>query len=126
MYILKGLTEEQKIALAARLASLTDCKEDRLFDGVFVAPALVGPLTNELVREGFIRREGGRIYPGPEIPRSPEAQAVLNRRDRILRADPLTKKLMGDPMTPERRRELLAASEQERAQLRAEDAPKKA
>ena len=120
MYILKNLTEEQKLALAARLASLTDCAEAHLFDGIFVSAALVGPLTNELVREGFIRREGGRVHPGPEVARSPEAQAVLDRRDAILRGLPLTQKLMA----PGRRRELLAASEGGRAQLRAEDAKK--
>ncbi len=124
MYILKNLTEEQKLALAHRLSALTDCKEDRLLDGIFVAPALVGPLMGELQRNGFIRREGGRVFPGPEVARSPEAQAVLDRRDRLLRAEPLAKKLLGATMTPERRRELLAASEQGRAQLRAEDAKK--
>lgn len=122
MYILKNLTEEQKLALAHRLSALTDCPEGRLFDGVFVAPALVGPLMSELQRAGFVRREGGRIYPGPEVARSPEAQAVLDRRDRLLRSEPLTKKLLGATMTPERRTELMEASPLGRAQLRGEDA----
>lgn len=94
MYILKNLTEGQKLALAHRLASLTDCPEDRLFDGIYVSAALVGPLTNELIREGFIRREGGRVYPGPEVPRSPEAQAVQARRDQLMRASPLGRALL--------------------------------
>jgi len=140
MTILGSLTTEQRLALADRLVSLQGCKEDTLFTPeMFIATAQVRPLLEELEKAGFIHwdRVGHRIHPGQEIAKPPEVASYEARRDAMLRASPVGKKLLGldqgtspdaraGGMAPERRAALLSGSELGRGLLRNDDAKKAA
>ncbi len=130
---LDTLTQEEKMALAHRLTGHLGCAIDKLFDTTLIPASLHQELLSELQAEGFVRVEAGRVYPGPEIPKSPEEQAVLNRRDALLKASPLGRKILGldkatapdrqaGGMSAERRAQLLGASGLGRGMLRNDDA----
>ncbi len=135
MKILATLTEAQRLALAERLVGLTDCKEDSLFTPAMHIPtAQVRPLLDELEKAGFIHwdRVGHRIHPGPEIEKPPEVQSFEARRDALLKASPVGRKILGvdqgaspdarGGLSPERRAQLLGASGLGRGMLRNDDA----
>ena len=125
------------MSLADRLVSLQGCKEDTLFTPeMFIPTVQVRPLLEELQRAGFIHwdKVGHRIHPGREIPKPPEVQAWEARRDALLRASPVGKKLLGldkgpspdarGGLSPERRAALLSGSELGRGMLRNDDVAK--
>jgi len=136
MKILGTLTTEQRLALAERLVSLTDCKEDTLFTPAMHIPtAQVRPLLDELETAGYIHwdRVGHRIHPGPEIAPPPEVQSFEARRDALLKASPVGRKLLGldqgtapdsraGGMSASRRAALLSGSALGRGMLRGEEA----
>ncbi len=138
--ILGSLTVAQRLTLADRLVSLQGCKEDTLFTPeMFIPTAQVRPLLGELERAGFIfwDKVGHRIHPGREIPKPPEVQGWEARRDALLRASPVGKKLLGldqgpspdaraGGMSPERREALLGASGLGRGMLKGDGEKKSA
>ncbi len=128
---LNKLTETEKLQLANRLTGHLGFGIDRMFDTTLIPASLHQGLLRELQAEGFIRVEAGRVYAGPEIPKSPEEQAVLNRRDALLRASPVGRRILGldtgtspdaraGGMSAERRAQLLGASGLGRGMLRTE------
>jgi len=127
---LNKLTETEKLALADRLTGHLGFGIDRMFDTTLIPAAYHQGLLTELEGEGFIRVEAGRVYAGPKIPKSPEEQAVLNRRDALLRASPVGRAILGRDtgtspdarggLSPERRAALLSGSELGRGLLRNE------
>ncbi len=127
---LNKLTETEKLALANRLTGHLGFGIDRMFDTTLIPAAHHQALLSELVTEGFIRVEAGRVYAGPKIPKPPEEQMVLNRRDALLRASPVGRAILGRDkgpspdarggLSPERRAALLSGSEHGRAMLRNE------
>jgi len=137
--ILGALTTDQRLALAERLVSLIDAKDDNFFTAAMhIKTEQVRPLLDELEKAGFIHwdRVGHRIHRGPEIAK-PEVADAEARRDALLRASPVGKKLLGldqgtspdaraGGMAPERRAALLSGSELGRGMLRGEDAKKAA
>ncbi len=138
--ILGSLRTDQRLALAERLVGLTDAKEDSFFlPAMHIPTAQVRPLLDELEKAGFIHwdRVGHRIHPGPEIAKPPEVASYEARRDAMLRASPVGKKLLGldqgtapdaraGGMSASRREELLGASGLGRGMLRNAEAKKEA
>lgn len=133
MQIIKTLTEAQRLALTARLASLIDCREDRFLEDVYVPVALEKPLMDELEKEGFIVRRAGRVAPGAAVPKPDDVQTNEDRRTALLRSSPLGRKLLGENpggspdrsaggMSAERRKQFLSGSELGRGVLRGEEA----
>lgn len=139
--ILGNLTTDQRLALAERLVSLIDAKEDRFFlPAMHIKTEQVRPLLAELEKAGYVHwdKVGHRLYPGPELGnKPPEVMDYEARRDALLRASPVGKKLLGldqgtSPdaraagMSAERRAALLGASGFGRGMLRGEEAKKAA
>ncbi len=137
MTILGNLTVAQRLALAERLVSLQDCKDDNLFTpAMHIKTEQQRPLLEQLEKSGFIHwdRARQRIYPGPEIAKPPEVQSFEARRDALLKASPVGRKILGldtgpspdarGGLSPERRAQLLGASGLGRGMLRGEDAKK--
>lgn len=134
MTILGSLTTDQRLALAERLVALIDAKDDNFFTPAMHIPtAQVRPLLDELEKSGFIfwDRAQHRIHRGPELQKPPEVASYEARRDQMLRASPVGKKLLGldqgtapdsraGGMAPERRAALLSGSELGRGMLRNE------
>ena len=130
------LTETEKLALADRLTGHLGFGIDRMFDRTLIPAAYHQGLLSELVAEGFVRVEAGRVYAGPKIPKSPEEQAVLNRRDALLRASPVGRAILGRDkgtapdarggLSPERREALLGASGLGRGMLKGDGEKKSA
>ncbi len=133
---LNKLTETEKLALADRLTGHLGFGIDRMFDTTLIPAAYHQGLLSELQAEGFIRVEAGRVYAGPKIPKSPEEQAVLNRRDALLRASPVGRAILGRDtgpspdarggLSPERREALLGASGLGRGMLKGDGEKKSA
>jgi len=139
--ILKTLTEAQRMSLAERLISLIDAKEDHFFlPAMHIKTEQQRPLLEELEKAGYVHwdKPGHRLYPGPELGNKPaEVQDWEARRDALLRASPVGKKLLGldqgpspdaraGGMSPERRAQLLGASGLGRGMLRGDDSKKSA
>jgi len=138
MTIFGSLTTDQRLALAERLVGLSDCKEDRFFSPeMHIKTEQQRPLLEELKKAGFIfwDRAQHRIHPGPELGKPPEVQSFEARRDALLKASPVGRKLLGldtgpspdaraGGMSPERRAALLSGSELGRGMLRGEEAKK--
>ena len=138
MKIIKTLTEAQRLSLAERLTSLIDAKEDNFFTAsMHIKTEQVRPLLEELESAGFIfwDKVGHRIHRGPELEKPPEVASYEARRDQMLRASPVGKKLLGldqgtapdsraGGMSAERRAALLRGSELGRGMLRGEEAKK--
>jgi len=140
MTILGNLTVAQRMSLAERLTSLIDAKEDRFFTSeMHIKTEQQRPLLAELEKAGFIHwdRVGHRIHPGPKIAKPPEVQSFEARRDALLKASPVGRKILGldqgtapdsraGGMSAERRAALLSGSELGRGMLRSEEAKKAA
>jgi len=141
MKILGTLTTEQRMSLAERLTSLIDAKEDRFFTSeMHIKTEQQRPLLEELEKAGYVHwdKVGHRLYPGPELGnKPPEVMDYEARRDALLRASPVGKKLLGldqgtspdaraGGMSASRREALLGASGLGRGMLRGEEAKKKA
>ncbi len=138
MKILGTLTTEQRLALAERLVSLIDAKEDRFFLPAMQIPtAQQRPLLAELESAGFIfwDKVQHRIHRGPELEKPPEVASYEARRDALLRASPVGRKVLGldsgtapdaraGGMSAERRAALLGASGLGRGLLRNDGAKK--
>ncbi len=134
MKILGSLTTEQRLALAERLVSLIDAKDDNFFTPAMrIKAEQVRPLLEELEKAGYVfwDRVGHRIHRGPELAKPPEVAGYEARRDQMLRASPVGKKLLGldqgtspdaraGGMAPGRRAALLSGSELGRGMLRGE------
>ncbi len=141
MTILGTLTTAQRMSLAERLTSLIDAKEDRFFlPAMHIPTEQQRPLLAELEKAGYVHwdKVGHRLYPGPELGnKPPEVMDYEARRDALLRASPVGRKLLGldqgtapdaraGGMSPARREELLGASGLGRGMLRGEEAKKAA
>ncbi len=134
MTILGRLTTDQRLALAERLVALIDAKDDNFFTPAMrIKTEQARPLLEELEKAGFIfwDRAQHRIHRGPELAKPPEVASYEARRDQMLRASPVGKKLLGldqgtapdarvGGMSPARREELLGASGLGRGLLRGE------
>ncbi len=133
MTILGNLTVAQRLSLAERLVGLTDAKEDHLCTPEMHIPTeQQRPLLEELETAGFVHwdRAQHRIHRGPELEKPPEVAAYEERRDKMLRASPVGRKLLGldtgpspdarGGLSPERRAQLLGASGLGRGLLRGE------
>jgi len=97
MHYIKQLSEHQKLRLTEQLHALAgfgDMREDRLLGPVFVDARLAPHLLDELATAGFIERRDGRVYPGPDLPRDPQAKAVQARRDELMKASPLGRAML--------------------------------
>jgi len=141
MKILGTLTTEQRLALAERLVSLIDAKEDRFFlPAMHVPTEQQRPLLGELEKAGYVHwdKVGHRLYPGPELGnKPPEVMDYEARRDALLKASPVGRKILGldqgtapdsraGGMSAARRAALLSGSELGRGMLRGEEAKKAA
>jgi len=133
--ILGTLTVAQRMSLAERLVSLIDAKEDTFFRPEMRIPtAQERPLLAELEKSGYLHwdKPAHRVFPGPELAKPPEVAAYEERRDKMLRASPVGRKILGldtgpspdarGGLSPERRAALLGASGLGRGLLRGEDA----
>ncbi len=134
MKIIKTLTEAQRLSLAERLTSLIDAKEDNFFTAsMHIKTEQVRPLLEELESAGFIfwDKVGHRIHRGPELEKPPEVESFEARRDALLKASPVGRRILGldtgpspdaraGGMSPERRAALLGASGLGRGMLRGE------
>ena len=97
MHYIKQLTEHQKLRLAEQLMALSgfgDMREDRLLGPLSVDARLAPHLLDELATAGFIARRDGRVYPGPDLPRDPQAKAMQARRDQLMRASPIGRAML--------------------------------
>jgi len=134
MTILSTLSTKQRLAVAERLVSLQDCKDDHFFAPAMDVPtAKQRPLLEELSKLGYVYwdRVGHRLHPGPEIAPPPEVADIEARREKMLRASPVGRKILGldtgpspdtraGGMSAERRAALLSGSELGRGLLRGE------
>jgi len=140
MTILGSLTTEQRLTLAERLVSLIDAKEDRFFlPAMHIKAEQERPLLAELEKAGFIfwDRAQHRVHRGPELEKPPEVASYEARRDKMLRASPVGRRILGidtgtapnaraGGLSPERRAALLGASGLGRGMLKSEDGKKTA
>ncbi len=133
--VIRILTEQQRLALAHKLTSFIDAKEDTFLADVHVHPMQVEPLLQELHQRGFIHRDHahGRVSPGEAIPKAPEVQDFEARRDAMLRASEVGRKVLAlggatpgpkPGLSAARRKQLLEASSGGRGLLREEAAKK--
>ncbi len=136
--ILGRLTVAQRLTLAERLVSLIDAKEDHFFlPAMHIRTEQQRPLLEELEKAGYVYwdKPGHRIHRGPELEKPREQQDYEARRNALLKASPVGKKLLGldqgtapdaraGGMSPERRAALLSGSELGRAMMRNDDVAK--
>jgi len=97
MHYIKQLNEYQKLRLAERLntlASMGDMREDKLLGPLSLDARLAPHMLDELVTAGFVERRDGRVYPGPDLPRDPQAKAVQARHDQLMRASPIGRAML--------------------------------
>jgi len=138
MTILGKLTTEQRLALAERLVSLIDAKDDNFFTpAMHIKTEQVRPLLEELEKAGYVfwDKVGHRIHRGAELQKPPEVASYEARRDALLKASPVGRRILGldtgpspdaraGGMSAERRAALLSGSELGRGMLRGEEAKK--
>jgi len=137
MKVIEKLSDAQRLALAEKLVSLTDCTEASLFAQVHLHPQQTEPALDELEKAGYIHRDRvhHRVFAGPQIKKPPEVASYEARRDQMLRASPVGRKILGldtgpspdaraGGMSPARRAALLGASGLGRGMLRGEEAKK--
>ncbi len=139
MTILGTLTTEQRLSLAERLVGLIDATENRFFlPAMHVPTEQQRPLLEELEKAGYVfwDKVGHRIHRGPELQKPPEVASYEARRDALLKASPVGRRILGLDSGPSpdargglsaaRREELLGASGLGRGMLRGEEAKKAA
>jgi len=124
------LTEAEKLALAERLDTFISCRADQLFTRTLIPAAYHQGLLSDLESEGFIRHDSGYVYPGPSVPKAADVLAIEARRNALLKASPVGRKILGldqgtapdaqAGLSPERRAALLSGSELGRGLLRNE------
>jgi len=136
--ILGNLTTDQRLALAERLVSLIDAKDDNFFTpAMHIKTEQLRPLLEELEKAGYVHwdKVGHRIHRGPELQKPPEVASYEARRDALLKASPVGRKILGldqgtapdaraGGMSTERRAALLGASGFGRGMLRNDDVAK--
>jgi len=132
--ILGKLTTDQRLALAERLVSLIDAKDDNFFTpAMHIKTEQVRPLLEELEKAGYVfwDKVGHRIHRGPELQKPPEVASYEARRDKMLRASSVGRKILGldsgpapdaraGGMSAARREELLGASGLGRGMLKSD------
>jgi len=97
MHYIKQLNEHQRLRLTEQLhtlASLGDMREDRLLGPLSVDARLAPHLLDELVTAGFIERRDGRVHAGRDLPRDPQAKAIRDRHDQLMKASPIGRAML--------------------------------
>ncbi len=97
MHYIKQLTEYQRLRLTEQLHTLAgfgDMREDKLLSPLSLDARLVPHLLDELVTAGFVERRDGRVSPGPDLPRDPQAKAIQARHDQLMKASPIGRAML--------------------------------